>query len=139
MQGVNKVIVLGNVGRDPEVRYSAAGTAVSNLSVACSEKYKDKNGEMKEITEWINVVAFGKLAEIVAEYVKSGSVVFVEGKMKTEKYQDKQTGIDKYSTKVIAERLQFMSRGDSAERVEQPKTQAKGGTFDRFEDDIPFN
>lgn len=139
MSGVNKVIILGNVGKDPETRFTQGGDGVTNISVACTEKYKDKQGEQKEITEWVNVVFFGKLAEIAGKYIKKGSTVYVEGKLKTEKYADK-NGVEKYSTKVIASNMQLVGGKASTDNHGaggSPKN-AGAGVGDIPDDDIPF-
>ena len=102
-KGINRVTIVGNLGQDPEVRYTPGGAAITNISVATSESWKDKNtGQTQEKTEWHRVVFFGKLAEIAGEYLKKGSQVYVEGKLQTRKWQDKQ-GQDKYSTEVIVD------------------------------------
>lgn len=107
-RGVNKVILVGNCGKDPETRYLASGGAVTNLSIATSESWKDKeSGEQKEKTEWHNLVFFGKLAEIVAEYVKKGSQIYVEGSLQTRKWQDKE-GNDRYSTDIKCHEMQML-------------------------------
>ena len=104
MNGVNKVILIGTLGKDPEVRYMPNGGAVANISLATSEKWKDKNtGQMKEETEWHRVVVFGKLAEVAGEYLRKGSQVYFEGKLKTRKWQDQATGQDKYATEVVVD------------------------------------
>ena len=103
-RGINKVILVGNLGKDPDVRYSAGGQAVTSVSIATSESWKDKNtGQMNERTEWHNITFFGKLAEIAGEYLRKGSQVYVEGKLKTDKYQDKTTGQDRYSTGIAVD------------------------------------
>ena len=133
---VNKFIGIGNLGKDPEMRFMPDGKAVCNFSIAISEKYKDKLGESKEVTEWVNVALFGKLAEIAGEYLKKGSKVYVEGKMKTEKYS--KDGIDRHTTKIIGEKMEMLSSKSETEskpRVEQ-KPEASG--FDNMDDDIPF-
>jgi len=138
MSGVNKVIILGNVGKDPETRVTQGGDGVTNISVACTEKYKDKQGEQKEITEWVNVVFFGKLAEIAGKYIKKGSQVYVEGKLKTEKYADK-NGVEKYSTKVIASNMQLVGGKPSADQSAGAVVKNSGaGAGDIPDDDIPF-
>ena len=111
-RGVNKVILIGNLGRDPEVRYSPSGSAVANVTLATSESWKDKNsGEKQEKTEWHRVVFFGRLAEIAGEYLKKGSQVFVEGRLQTRKWQDKE-GKDRYTTEIVANEMQMLgSRG----------------------------
>lgn len=146
-RGINKVILIGNLGQDPEVRYLPNGGAVCNLSVATSETWKDKNtGEQQERTEWHRVVLFRRLAEIAGEYLKKGSKVYLEGKLQTRKWQDQQ-GQDRYTTEVVADDLQMLdSRGGSAEygggsRASAPQSQpgAKPAPVDNgFEDDIPF-
>jgi single-strand DNA-binding protein len=161
MASVNKVIIVGNLGRDPETRYMPDGGAITNISVATTDKWKDKNGEMQEKTEWHRVAFFGKLAEIAGEYLKKGSQVYVEGRLQTRKWQDKE-GADKYTTEIVANQMQMLGprqgmgggdRGgaDAPERQDgaagaasRPaasgaKPAAKsGGKFDDFEDDIPF-
>jgi len=112
MASVNKVILVGNVGADPETRYMQSGDAITNLRLATSDKYKDKaSGEAKEITEWHRVAFFGKLAEIVSEHVKKGSQLYVEGKLRTRKWQDN-NGQDRYSTEILADTVQFLGSRD---------------------------
>ncbi len=151
-KGVNKVIVLGNIGKDPETRYTAAGTAITSLSVATSEAWKDKTtGEKQERTEWHRVKLFGKLAEIAGEYLKKGRQVYIEGSLRTDKYTDKD-GVERYSTDIIASEMQMIggSPSDSAgvkpshaPRQERQVAQrdasygdSANGGFD--DDDIPF-
>jgi single-strand DNA-binding protein len=108
MASVNKVIIVGNLGRDPEIRYMPSGDAIANIAVATSYKSKDKNtGEQKELTEWHRISFFGRLAEIVGQYLKKGSSVYVEGRLQTRKYTDKD-GIERYATDVIAENMQML-------------------------------
>ena len=107
MASVNKVILVGNLGRDPETRYMPDGGAITNISIATTSTWKDKSGEKQEATEWHRVAFFGKLAEIAGEYLKKGSQVYVEGKLKTRKWQDKE-GVDKYTTEVIADAMQML-------------------------------
>lgn len=133
---VNKFIGIGNLGRDPEMRFMPDGKAVCNFSIAISERYKDKSGESKEVTEWVNIALFGKLAEIAGEYLKKGSKVYIEGKMKTEKYS--KDGIDRHTTKIIGDKMEMLSgktEGESKPRAEQ-KPEASG--FDDMDDSIPF-
>jgi single-strand DNA-binding protein len=150
MASVNKVILVGNLGKDPEVRYMPSGDAITNISVATTDSWKDKNGEKQEKTEWHRVAFFGKLAEIAGEYLKKGSQVYVEGRLQTRKWQDKE-GQDRYTTEIVADRMQMLGgRGGGAnyEVQEKPagggapsgggKPAPKGGDFDNFEDDIPF-
>jgi len=156
MASVNKVILVGNLGRDPETRYMPDGAAITNASVATSFQWNDKaSGEKKEETEWHRVVFRGKLAEIAGEYLKKGSQVYVEGRLRTRKWQDKE-GHDKYTTEIVADRMQMLgSRSGSGEprgepRGDAPSMESKGadskpavakkpaGKFDDLEDDIPF-
>jgi single-strand DNA-binding protein len=155
MASVNKVILVGNLGRDPEPRYAPDGGAITNVSIATTETWKDKNGEKQEKTEWHRVVFFSKLAEIAGEYLKKGSQVYVEGRLQTRKWQDKD-GQDKYSTEIVADRMQMlgsrqgMGGGDRGDReapadreggsrpAGKPAPAKAGNKFDDFEDDIPF-
>ncbi len=107
MASVNKVILLGNLGRDPETRYTTGGDAVCNLNIATSEQWKDKSGEKQERTEWHRVVLFGRQAEIAGEYLKKGRSVYIEGRLQTRKYTDKD-GVEKYSTEVVGDRMQLI-------------------------------
>lgn len=108
MASVNKVIIVGNLGRDPEIRYMPSGDAIANIAVATSYKSKDKNtGEQKEVTEWHRISFFGRLAEIVGQYLKKGSSVYVEGRLQTRKYTDKD-GVEKYATDIVAENMQML-------------------------------
>ena len=155
MASVNKVILIGNLGADPETRYLPSGDAVTNIRIATSEKWKDKSGEQQEHTEWHRIAFFGKLAEIAGEYLKKGSPVYVEGRIRTRKWQDKESGQDRYSTEVVADRMQLLgSRGGGAEAMPREpaaagastaggggkpqQQQKKGGAFDQMDDDIPF-
>ncbi len=157
MASVNKVILVGNLGRDPETRYMPDGGAITNISVATTDVWKDKNGEKQEKTEWHRVAFFGKLAEIAGEYLKKGSQVYVEGRLQTRKWQDKD-GQDKYTTEIVANAMQMLGSrqgmgggGGAPERepergeggsprpaASKPAAKATGGKFDDFEDDIPF-
>ncbi len=151
MASVNKVILIGNLGRDPETRYMPDGGAVTNVSIATTETWKDKNGEKQEKTEWHRVAFFGKLAEIAGEYLKKGSQVYVEGRLQTRKWQDKD-GQDKYTTEIVADRMQMLGSrqgmgggdreagGERESRAAAKPAAAKpaGSKFDDFEDDIPF-
>ena len=113
MASVNKVILLGNLGRDPETRYTAGGDAVTNLNIATSEQWKDKSGEKQERTEWHRVVLFGRQAEVAGEYLKKGRSVYVEGRLQTRKYTDKD-GVEKYSTEIVGDRMQLLGSGRDA-------------------------
>ncbi|MBX2881010.1 MAG: single-stranded DNA-binding protein [Granulosicoccus sp.] len=156
-RGVNKVILVGNVGADPELRYMPSGGAVANISIATSEQWTDKNtGQKQERTEWHRVTLFNRLGEIAGEYVKKGSQVYIEGSIRTDKYQDKNTGEDRYSTSIIANNMQLLgSRQDSgAGNYSQPAQSASGSQPNspsnsqpepmtaaagaEFDDDIPF-
>ncbi len=157
MASVNKVILIGNLGADPEVRYLPSGEAVANLRIATTEKYKDRNGEQQEATEWHRVSFFGKTAEICSQYLKKGSAVYVEGSIRTRKWQD-QSGQDRYSTEVRGDRMQMLggrsggSGGGSAPYDDggfdappaapsgggNRAAPASGGGGGGFDDDIPF-
>jgi single-strand DNA-binding protein len=113
MASVNKVILIGNLGRDPETRYTTAGDAVTNLRIATTETWKDKAGEKQEKTEWHTVVLFGRQAEIAGEYLKKGRPVYIEGRLQTRKYTDKE-GIEKYSTEVVGDRMQLLGGREGA-------------------------
>ncbi len=151
-RGVNKVILIGNLGRDPEVRYSPNGQAIANVTIATSESWKDKNsGEKQERTEWHRVVFFGRLAEIAGEYLKKGAQVYIEGRLQTRKWQDKE-GQDRYTTEIVATEMQMLGlRGTAgvptdvnhdmpeavaARAVPARSATAQGGAD--FDDDIPF-
>ena len=153
---VNKVILIGHLGKDPEVRYMPSGEAVANVTLATSETWKDKSGEKQEKTEWHNVVFFKRLAEIVGEYLKKGSLIYVEGRITTEKWQDKE-GKDRYTTKIVANEMKMLGGksggAGSFEVVENQSSSAPArsapapkpaaapaakGNFDNFDDDIPF-
>lgn len=142
MASVNKVILIGNVGRDPETRYMPSGDAVTNLSLATTEKYKDKTtGESKEATEWHRVAFFGRLAEIAGEYLKKGSMCYVEGSLRTRKFTDA-NGIEKYSTEIVANTMKMLG-GKPSENGGgaggQPRNSGAGtGGFESMDDDIPF-
>ena len=145
MASVNKVILIGNLGADPEVRYMPSCDAITNIRLATTDTWKDKNGEKQERTEWHRVAFFSKLAEIAGEYLKKGSQVYIEGRLQTRKWQDKD-GQDRYTTEIVADRMQMLGGrggGNSFEVVDKPagggaKPPKGGGDFDNFEDDIPF-
>ena len=154
MASVNKVILIGNLGKDPETRYLPSGEAVTSFSIATSETWKDKtSGEKKEATEWHRISAFGKLAEICGEYLRKGSPVYIEGSLRTRKWQDKE-GQDRYTTEIRADQMRMLgSRGGGdggGSAMREPaaassggggsKAPAKksGGSFDDMDDDIPF-
>ena len=128
MASVNKVILLGNLGRDPETRYTTGGDAVTNLNIATSEQWKDKNGEKQERTEWHRVVLFGRQAEIAGEYLKKGRSVYIDGPLQTRKDTDK-AGVEKYSTEIVADRMQLIggAREGGAGDDEMPGGGGGGG------------
>ena len=160
MASVNKVILIGNLGRDPETRYTTGGDAVTNLRIATTDTWKDKAGEKQEKTEWHTVVLFGRQAEIAGEYLKKGRPVYIEGRLQTRKWTDKE-GVEKYSTEVVGDRMQllgskdgggggggdaeFSGGGERGARRESGGSagaaKPAGGTkknVDDFDDDIPF-
>lgn len=155
MASVNKVILIGNLGRDPEIRYMPSGDAVANLRIATTDKFKDKSGEQQEVTEWHSVAFFGKQAEICGQYLKKGSQIYVEGSLRTRKWQDKD-GNDRYTTEIRGDRMQMLgSRGgggggggmadfdappDNAPRGKPSGSGSGGGGggFGDMDDDIPF-
>lgn len=145
MASVNKVILVGNLGRDPEVRFMTNGEAVCNFSIATTDTWKDKAGAKQERTEWHNIVMYRKLAEIAGEYLKKGRPVYVEGRLQTRKWQDKE-GNDKYTTEIIADQMQMLGskEGDSVgtqsqdQKHSEQKTNTHGTGFDDFESDPPF-
>jgi single-strand DNA-binding protein len=152
-RGVNKVILVGNLGNDPEVRYMPNGDAVANLSIATSESWKDKQGQLQEKTEWHKVTMYRRLAEIAGEYLKKGSQIYLEGKLQTRKWQDQQ-GNDRYTTEVIADQLQMLGGNENkgtgsapqqqkapqsapAQQAQKAPAPMKDPDFD-FDDDMPF-
>lgn len=152
-RGINKVILIGNLGRDPEIRYTPSGLAVANVALATSEMWKDKqSGENQERTEWHRVVFYQRLAEIAGEYLRKGSKIFVEGRLRTSKWQDKNTGQDRYTTEIIAENMQMLdSKGSGGgsytagnnDMPDKPASQAMNTpdaapSLESFDDDIPF-
>jgi single-strand DNA-binding protein len=157
MASVNKVILVGNLGRDPETRYTTSGDAVTNIRLATTDTWKDKNGEKQERTEWHNIVFYGRQAEIAGEYLKKGRQIYVEGRLQTRKWQDKE-GQDRYTTEIIADRMQMLgSREGGGSTVPPEPTEreaaaagAGGGgrkargaapakkNVDDLDDDIPF-
>lgn len=138
-RGVNKVIILGNLGQDPESRAMASGDMVCNVSIATSEQWKDKQtGERQEKTEWHRVIFFKRLAEIAGEYLKKGSKVYVEGRLQTRKWQNKE-GVDMYTTEIVANELQMLdSKPSSGEPAQQNTQQSGAASHEDFDDDIPF-
>ena len=149
MASVNKVILVGNLGRDPEVRYTTDNTAIANVSLATTDIWKDKSGAKQERTEWHRVVFFGKTAEIAAEYLKKGSQLYVEGSLRTRKWQDKE-GQERTTTEIVVDKMQMLgsrsgmgeppadrpsAAGSSGDQASKPTAP---GRMDDFEDDIPF-
>lgn len=143
---VNKAILIGRCGKDPEIRYMTNGEAVTNVSIATSENYKDKNGEKVEKTEWHNLTFYKRLAEVVGEYVKKGSEIYVEGKIQTRKWQDKD-GKDRYTTEIICHEMKMLGgkRDDkqqedqhSADPMLNKAKPEQKQNFDDFDSDIPF-
>jgi single-strand DNA-binding protein len=151
MASVNKCIFIGNLGRDPEMRYMPSGDAIANFAIACTDTFKDKSGAKQERTEWIRVAMFGKLAEIAGEYLKKGSLVYIEGRMQTRKWQNKE-GQDQYTTEIVADRMQMLGgRGgsnsfevvDTDQSVPPPQSSAGSSrpapsSINDMDDDIPF-
>lgn len=150
-KGVNKVILIGNLGNDPEVRYTPSGSAVANITLATSESWRDKqSGELQERTEWHRVAFFNRLAEIVGEYLRKGSKIYVEGSLRTRKWQDK-AGLERYTTEIVAAEMHMLDRkGGGSDHFDQhePSTHVEKEPLshampsqtmeDNFEDDIPF-
>ena len=148
MASVNKVILVGNLGADPEVRYLPSGEAVANLRLATTDNWKDKDGNKQEATEWHRVSFFGRQAEVCGQYLKKGSQIYVEGSIRTRKWQDKD-GQDRYSTEIRGDRMQMLGgrqgMGDAPPRepaesrgTPAPRAAAPANNFNDFEDDIPF-
>lgn len=147
MSSVNKVIILGNLGADPESRFAPSGDAICNVRIATSETWKDKTtGERKEATEWHRVTFYGKLAEIAGQYLRKGSQVYIEGSLRTRKWQD-QSGQDRYSTEIRADEMKMLGKREGGEQsapapqqrqAPAPKPQQPSGGFDDMDSDIPF-
>ena len=137
MSSLNKAMLIGNIGKDPEVRYSQSGGAVTNISIATTERYKDKQtGQQKEITEWHRVVFFNRLAEIAGEYLKKGAVCFVEGQMRTRKYTDG-NGIEKYTTEIVGSSMKMLGGRDNNSGQQNGNHQGQMDD-DGFDSDVPF-
>lgn len=145
---VNKVILIGNLGRDPEVRYTPNGLAVANITIATTEAWKDKqSGENQERTEWHRVVMYSRLAEIAGEYLRKGSKIFIEGRLQTRKWQDKTTNQDRYTTEVVADTLEMLGKSTGAGNTDSAASSVpeksnmdapQAAPVDSFDDDIPF-
>lgn len=136
MSSLNKAIIIGRMGRDPETRYTQTGQTVASFSVATDESYKDKQGNKVEAVEWHNITAFGKTAEFVSNYLSKGRLVYVEGRIKTEKYTDKQ-GVEKYATKILADRVQGLDKRSEGEQS-APQEAAPGRAEHTDMGDCPF-
>ena len=146
-RGINKVLLIGNLGQDPEVRYTPNGNAIANVVLATSSAWRDKqSGELNERTEWHRIVFFNRLAEIVNEYLNKGSKIYVEGSLRTRKWQDK-SGVDRYTTEIIANEMQILDNRNSSQQAPKPKVEtqateaestAASQSFENFDDDIPF-
>jgi single-strand DNA-binding protein len=141
MAAVNKAILIGNLGADPELRYTASGTAVASFNMATTERYKDKNGEQQERTEWHSIVCWGRMGELANEYLRKGRSVYIEGRIQTRNYEDKD-GIKRYKTEIVAQQMQFLGgrgqegqqagpSGESSTRTPEPEIPAD-------DDDLPF-
>lgn len=144
MASLNKAILIGNLGKDPEVRFMPNGDAVCNFSIATTESYKDKNGDKQDKTEWHNVTIYRKLAEIAGQYLKKGSQVYLEGKIQTRKWQDKE-GNDRYTTEIVCDEMKMLGgKQESQQQQQAPRQSAPAQTrkapspVDEFEDDIPW-
>ena len=141
MASLNKVMLIGNLGKDPEVRFTASGQAVASFSLATSEKFKGKSGEWEERTEWHNITLWGKLAEIAGEYLSKGKTIFVEGRLQTRKWQDK-SGNDRYTTDIVGDKMQMLSpKGEKSggDSSTAPKNNSSSYEEPPFQDDdIPF-
>lgn len=142
MPSLNKVVLMGHLGKDPDTRYLPDGKAVCNASIATSETWKDKDGQKKEKTEWHNLVFFGRVAEIAAEYLHKGALIYVEGKLTTETWKDKTTGQDRYATKIVVNEMKMLGGrvgpGVKSEAAGDTKQEPKGTAFEDFADDVPF-
>jgi len=146
MANLNKCIFIGTLGKDPKISYMPSGSCVSNFSIAINEKWKDKDGNKQESTEWVNITAFNRLAEICGEYLKKGSQVYIEGKIKTDKYD--KNGVDTYATKIVAREMQMLGNrsGDAPQQQQSQQSQQSAQApqqeapqnFDNFDSDIPF-
>lgn len=140
MSNVNKAIIIGRLGQDPDIRHTQSGQAVANLSVATSERYKDKSGQQQEQTEWHRVTLWSKLGEIAQQYLKKGDLVYIEGKLKTRKWTDKD-GQDRYTTEIIGSELRMLGGKSESNTTQQSYQQPKPNTApiaDNVDDDLPF-
>lgn len=133
MASINKAIIIGSLGNDPEIRYSSGGDAIANMNIATTDSWKNKNGDKQEKTEWHRVVMFGKIAEIACEYLKKGAAVYIEGRLRTQEWTDKEN-IKRYTTEIIADTMKMLGKRDKAEA----KTSHTNPPDADIEDDIPF-
>ena len=138
MASLNRAMLIGNMGDDPDMRYTAAGSAVCNFTLATNESWKDKDGNKQQKSEWHRVVMFGKLAEIAGQYLKKGSAVYIEGKLQTRKWQDKD-GKDRYTTEIIADEMKMLGGGGEKPQEKTEKT-GRQQHYEKadFDDDLPF-
>ena len=143
-KSVNKVILVGNVGKDPEVKYSPSGTPIAKFSLATNEKYKDRSDEWQERTEWHNIVAWQRLAEIVGEYVKKGAKLYIEGKLQTSSWEDRESGTKKYRTEIVARDLVLLGSHENSSSDDRHKRNgnqheaAHASSAESTDEDIPF-
>jgi single-strand DNA-binding protein len=143
-KSVNKVILVGNVGKDPEVKYSPSGTPIAKFSLATNEKYKDRSDEWQERTEWHNIVAWQRLAEIVGEYVKKGAKLYIEGKLQTSSWEDRESGTKKYRTEIVARDLVLLGSHENSSSDDRPNRNgnqnepAYATSAEITDEDIPF-
>ena len=141
MASVNKAILIGNLGADPELRYTASGTAVAGFNMATTERYKDKNGELQERTEWHSIVCWGRLGELANEYLKKGRSVYIEGRIQTRNYEDKD-GIKRYRTEIVALQMQFLGGRGGTEQQSAPSETSTSAPSEpdlpADDDDLPF-
>jgi single-strand DNA-binding protein len=143
-KSVNKVILVGNVGKDPEVKYSPSGTPIAKFSLATNEKYKDRSGEWQERTEWHNIVAWQRLAEIIGEYVKKGAKLYIEGKLQTSSWEDRESGTKKYRTEIVARDLVLLGSHENSSSDDRPNRNgnqnepAYATSAEITDEDIPF-
>lgn len=151
-KSVNKVILIGNLGKDPEVKYTPSGTPVAKFSIATNERYKDKTGEWQDRTEWHNIVAWGRIAEITGEFLKKSSKVYIEGRLQTSSWEDKTSGAKRYRTEIVAGDLMMLDAGGNGNHPDQESREARTrsgfgrqsarpdefGQSDEITEDIPF-
>lgn len=144
MASVNKVILVGRLGKDPEIRSTPSGTSVAKFSIATDDRYTDKNGEKQERTEWHNITAWGKLAEICGQYLKKGKLVYIEGKIRTDSWDDKETGQKRYRTEIVADTMQMLDRkgdensGGGSYAGAARKSSSNSATQVEEDDEVPF-